>query len=117
MADIHEYMVEGDEYLWSDTSFTYIDPDDQSDSHSEGSEGSSEYISSETSEDRAFIVSESEELDQMPEELSNTSGTESSACRSVGDEIHSETSEEPPISRLYLVLWYSWETADTTPEF
>lgn len=93
MADIHEYMVEGDEYLWSDTRFTYIDPDDQSDSHSEGSEDSSEYISSETSEDRAFIVSESEELDQMPEELSNTSGTESSACRSVGDEIHSETSE------------------------
>ncbi|KAJ6033800.1 uncharacterized protein N7446_007909 [Penicillium canescens] len=93
MADIYEYVVEGDEALWSDTPFSSIDPDHQSGSHPVDSEASSEYISSETSEDRAFIVSESDESDQMSEKTSNASGTDASACSPFTDELQSETSE------------------------
>ncbi|KAJ5346178.1 uncharacterized protein N7506_000254 [Penicillium brevicompactum] len=91
----------------------------------------SEYVPSETSEDREFVVSDSESLSGVSIRSSDPEG---SGYNILNDEIGDVVTKQSikGIKALktitkrtvnlngrqviqYLVLWYSWETAETAP--
>ncbi|KAJ5917559.1 hypothetical protein N7466_011113 [Penicillium verhagenii] len=89
------------------------------------SESESEYVSSETSEDRAFLASETDELryysdgssdhDPLWDETMNKDVDESRRTR-IGVKIPTKTVLKRTFRQdqgtCYLVLWYSWEIQD-----
>ncbi|KAF4765431.1 hypothetical protein HAV15_003326 [Penicillium sp. str.  len=123
---LQEYTPKGNESSYSGTALNSGGSDVEDITHSDLE---SEYVPSETSEDREFVVSDSESLSGVSIKSSDPEG---SGYTILNDEIGDVATTIKGIKALktitkrtvnlngrqviqYLVLWYSWETAETAP--
>ncbi|KAJ5593569.1 hypothetical protein N7537_010473 [Penicillium hordei] len=125
---LSEYIPKDDKSSYSGCTLNSGESDVEDITHSDFE---SEYIPSETSEDRDFIVSDSESLACVSNEPSDTKGPSYTFLDDVLGDVMTEQCVESikPLKAItkrtvnyngrqvvqYLVIWYSWETAESVP--